>query len=492
MMRALPLALALACSARISSVSNKACPCVEPYVCSAKTGRCVPFTLEAPVGTVRIAEGATGFVTPTLVARGEGVRVTMVSLSSGIEVVSKEVHADQSGPLSLAVRIREDAAYGLGSVVVRAESGSTMEEIRAVIDVVGAPGSLDRSFGTLGVVEAPWEGGLHKPYALHAAHDGGVRVVGNAFGTFPSLFELTPRGDLLSPPTRLPKAGLVRFRSDGSFVHLLAETPSSLAVRSFDGHGNPIENVSVALGPLVLLDLVCGADGGLSVLAKEEPLSTTFLVARVLPSGRLNATFGSNGVLRVASDPTTVPHRGRLVERASGDLVLWLIQDAGVNGFTRKIVNATSGGQIQPEYAKELASVSTPSGEFVGLHATGDGTILASAERLYRVDPSGAVDPGFADPKKDPLPKKTSEWTELQSDEFGRILVSGAILGTPLWRGLSDGSPDDSFGVGGRLPLPPNGGSALAMTVQKDGRILLLVSQSIDSKERVRLLRVWP
>ena len=264
---------------------------------------------------------------------------------------------------------------------------------------------------------------------------------------------------------------LVRFLDDG-------------ALDPAFGDGGVVTLPSTALlGDATVQDLAVQPDGRIVTVGRARSGFTTAVgVARFLPDGSPDPTFGTNGQVLVTAAQGAAGHAlalqsdGRLVVAGTAyqgglDRLLQLRLDTdgsvdatlGTNG--RQIVTGAAGHHTVSRAAVRPDGRIVVSGQASGAHP---GTLL-----LARFTPDGALDPNFGD----------GGLVRHEGVYSGRGLVLTASTTTVVGHGhgnrmtvlrvLDDGQPDPTFGSGGRLDLWVGGTWGRAVAQDGQGRLLV-------------------
>ncbi|HZR81214.1 MAG TPA: M12 family metallo-peptidase [Candidatus Binatia bacterium] len=238
-------------------------------------------------------------------------------------------------------------------------------------------------------------------------------------------------------------------------------------------------------------------------------------VARFLPGGGLDGSFGSGGWAevsipgaRVSGEAVAVQPDGKLVVAGS------LEDDAGV---ALAIVRLTADGARDAEFSRDGMVVRRmanrrlwPSGIDVddagriAVAGTGEGAgpdAGRSFAFLARVRRGGALDRAFRNGLfEEPLPEAGGRIAALGRDPSGRLVVAGgAAVGTPGRGALAalrfspDGELDRAFGDHGIATAEPGDGeaSAEALAIAPDGAVVVAGawSAAADGKARLTVAR---
>ena len=244
------------------------------------------------------------------------------------------------------------------------------------------------------------------------------------------------------PDGKMVAAGVVAFSGNGGPVDfaLARYLPDGRLDRSFGDAGIVVTDVSPAASD-VLHALALQPDGRI-VVAGDTPTGgigdTKFVLARYQPDGRLDPTFGGDGIV------TTDLSEG---------------------------IDTARGLVLQPD------------GRLV---AVGDGR-TGSYPVAVRYLPDGSLDSTFGRGGTVTIagPMTGAMAAALQSD--GRIVVAGSANGTnpalAVARLFGDGTPDASFGDRGQVVTAVGWqASADAVVVQSDGRIAAAGAADIGSQ----------
>lgn len=257
-----------------------------------------------------------------------------------------------------------------------------------------APGDLDPTFGTNGITSTTVGGGV-RAFALVRLSDGGLVVAGVTLGA-------GDPGDAL----------LARYTEAGSLDPSFGGT--GIVRADFGGTDYAFAVVAQPDDKLVV------------AVSSYQNASSRFYLARYLPNGTLDPSFGGNGVVTVPID--------------------------GLAGLPY-------GLALQP-----------------------DGKILAAGPRgttgvdLARYTPTGALDTSFGSngTVTTPLsPNGTPMWYGVVVQPDGKVVVKANTgIGVELARYRGDGTLDETFGESGHVALM-RPFSATSLVLQPDGKLAL-------------------
>lgn len=295
----------------------------------------------------------------------------------------------------------------------------------------GQPGELDRSFSGDGRALTDFGGRDDQARAVAVQENGRILVAGRAgipdHGRRPALVRYRPNG-------RLDRS----FAGDGKAV--LRRCPSESA------------HVALALEPSgkLLVATACLFD------------LADLVLARFLPNGRLDRSFGRRGMTRLGIDG--VPEANAIATTPNGKIVV-----VGSTGDRERLILARfrRSGRVDRTFAQDGKLVTDfETGTYVrgdDLAIQRDGKLVVSGTvgnnwMVARFLRRGALDPEFADEGIAlSAPLLIGEAFGLALDGKGRILVGGTDYGGPqvtrfaLARYRRNGSLDPTFGGDGAV-----------------------------------------
>lgn len=377
---------------------------------------------------VLAALAAPGDLDPTFGVNGR------VVLSPGIESYATSAAVQPGGKILLAGLVDDQepppppppAPYGL-----RASNGDFLAAR------LNADGSLDSSFGAGGIVRTPIDlgnSGYDVAWAVAAGPGGTVVLGGDAItpgGTRDLAFvRYTSSGDLdtsfSGDGIQTLNVGLfdsvagVAVQPDGKIVAVGRGGTGFTVVRlQADGSLDPAFGssgiVDTLIGNLTLRDEAAAVtllgDGRILVAGTADydyPYPSDFALVRYLPNGRLDPSFGLNGIV-VTQKPGEQIVRALALTPTGGMVV------AGYGGQAFRLARYRPAGALDPTFGTG------------GIVSTLIGTLYADAHAVW-VQADGKVIAGGT--ARDGLP---SMWDELAVARYN-----------------ADGSLDTSFGDGGK------------------------------------------
>jgi uncharacterized delta-60 repeat protein len=306
----------------------------------------------------------------------------------------------------------------------------------AVGPAQAAPGGLDPSFGTGGILKTAVPGNQAPAVVLQP--DGKIVVTGSS--------------------------SVIRYKPDGS---LDSSFGTGGVVTRADTHFN-----ALALQP----------DGKILVagFAFNPPIPGVFELERYLPDGSLDPSFGSGGVATTRIFSGYQPEIGALALQADGKIIA-----AGGDGARVTVARYLPDGSLDTSFGPGGIVTTTPAaGEAQAVAVQSDGKIVVAGSgwpfadygSIVRYRPDGSLDPSFATGGIVATPLGPLHALVLQPD--GKILVGGGAYrflsqAFGVARYNPDGSPDLSFGTGGETMTDAGwSGGTQAIALQPDGDIV--------------------
>ncbi|MFZ4634618.1 MAG: T9SS type A sorting domain-containing protein [Saprospiraceae bacterium] len=229
---------------------------------------------------------------------------------------------------------------------------------------------------------------------------------------------------------RIVMGGCVTLPGQEGYVNLVARVDTN---GQFDGAFGQNGHVTIDLPTEyeMITEIIVLPNGHILIAGNaffgtsfQFPDATTVFVARLLPDGRIDTTFGTNGIV---------------YQRYEHDCRSSLLGDVVVDADDRIIL---SGGSYTP---------------YPGVY--GGATYCSHNINVCCYLPNGQPDPSFGKNGKLELPYTGGRAVALHIDELSRIMVAGVInAGVPVepgytlfYRLLPDGTPDTTFANNGRF-----------------------------------------
>lgn len=417
------------------------------------------------------------------------------------------------------------------------------------LPVLAQNGVLDHTFGTEGMVTNLLPGGASdvavqsdgtiiiagwaaEPGAQDLVTDillAGVRPDGTldaGFGTDGSTLTHVMRGDeatrlVILPDDRILVAGLTGLTGmpdplERPLAMLARYTPGGVLDPSFGDSGSIILDVEALFGPGAMhrvTDLAVDPAGLIYVAGSvhgnpnlEDALSVALLLARFLPDGTPDSSFGQDGVvlIDVPNDANAV-----LYVRPAQDGIVAAGGFASEGQNRLALLRFDLEGNPDPDFGTGDAQPVPFDGVSlrpVGLVDLPDGKILVAgtvetlADRgvgVARFLEDGSLDASFAGDGVALVPIMNRSLaggtvTDLyvnevlfMADEPGTVLIGGSVemsgLDFFLTRIDGNGEPDPNFGAGGIVTTDLDGFDMLTgLAVQPDGRVVAVGAQNLQ------------
>jgi uncharacterized delta-60 repeat protein len=385
---------------------------------------------------------------------------------------------------------------------------------------VAAGGALDTSFGKGGRVTTSFAGYGDTAYAVAIQRDGKIVAAGSGDGGPHFAFVLARYAKNGALDTSFGRGGKVRtsfpgklddgasavgIQRDGKIVaagsHATGRNSSDFALARYNPDGSL--DTSFGKGGMVTTSvgassfaqaLVIQPDGKIVAAGLGGPSKgpQAFALVRYNPDGSLDTSFGEGGMVTTGVGGSSFAQA--LVIQADGKIVA--AGGGGKSHYAFVLARYTTNGSLDVSFGKGGTVSTRFAGSFddeasaigiqrngkivvAGSHATGRNS---SDFALARYNPDGSLDTSFGKSGRVLTAfrgQATANALVIQSD--GKIVSAGANasnssgFGFMLARYLPDGSPDTSFGTGGKETTAFPGSSEAnlyALAIQVDGRIV--------------------
>ena len=295
----------------------------------------------------------------------------------------------------------------------------------------------------------------------------GGKAIGETFSPAEAVYALAVQGDKIivaSLPVPLykytvasPSLGLARFNANGS----LDET------FGIDGEATP------PLG---------GAQGTAFAVQPDEKIvvagdsSNEFVVARYLPDGAVDQTFGQGGSVEFGGADVFQP----LAVAIQGDgkiIVGGNDRSLYAGGDQSVVARLLPNGGLDPSFGTG-GEIATPDGLSVSaILLQADGKILIDNGNVERLNANGTLDSAFGNGGFLLRYVAVGPGIPMALQSDGKILVVDDA--TTLYRFNSDGSPDTTFGVGGAVQSPAPIEEAARVIVENSGDIVVAEGSAV-------------
>jgi uncharacterized delta-60 repeat protein len=371
------------------------------------------FTLSLASDKLPVLQGAMASVEVTVTRKAGfagAVTLSDAGLPAGATFAPVTIGEGET-KATLVLTATAEAPHSLPTAVtIRGTSGALHDEEPLTVTVYGAPGTLDTSFAAGGKIAVPVGAGEDYAFAMAVQADGKLLVAGRA---------AEHKGDL----------AIVRLERDGA----LDTTFGAGGKVTTDVAGNADTAYAIAVQP----------DGKIVVAGAAIVTGTApdFVVARYLPTGAPDASFGTAGVVTTAfGDDADTAYA--LVIQPDGKIVVGGDSNQGTSktGIDFALARYDADGKLDATFG----DVATP-GKAV--------TAIAS---------SSGRDSIYALALQDVGGEK-------------RIVAAGGEGDFVLARYTSNGQLDAGFGAGGKIARVFDSiiGAARAVQVAADGKLLV-------------------
>lgn len=340
----------------------------------------------------------------------------------------------------------------------------------------GGPGCLDQTFGyPTGKVLTNTDGAVPENLDLDQAH-----------------------GIAIQPDGKIVVAGMTTNpmnTQQNSFLVLRYNTDGSLDT----GFGNGVGWVTTGFSPGSSdwgQAIALQPDGNIIVVGKSTTASrntatTLIAVARYLPNGALDGTFGNGGKLTISFGSTkqTSDTEGRcVVIQSDGKIIV-----GGFAGSSGALARLNSNGSLDTSFGSGGRVTSSVSGSTESVAIQGDGKIVFGGQTnggrksntdfaVTRLNATGTIDTSFGSNgiANADFGGANDRISSIKIDGSGNIValgMTGTSLATDnfaLARFLPNGQIDTTFGTGGKVMTDVFAywDSGQAAAIQPDGKIL--------------------
>lgn len=340
-----------------------------------------------------------------------------------------------------------------------------------------APGDLDPTFGSGGFVLDPMNGNDAQARALAIDATGRIVVAGPvANNVIDDDFGVL----------RLDAGG----NADAGFGSGGRAYASYSANSDDEGYGVAV----LADGSIVV--------GGLTFISDGSGNYPDFSAVRLDATGGIDTSYGNHGNGWMTSGRAGGDYGIAMAAGAAGVVLSGYVDDGG-GGIDAAALRLDTLGMPLPLFGDAgvlVADPDTNSSFAVALSPDGNvvlgGHLEGSGAFVQRVDATGVADPAFAGDGRAEIGALLDRVEDLLVLADGRIVVAGYVgQEAAIVRLTSAGSPDASFGSGGRYTLAPasvgaTGVRATAVAVQPDGSIVAAGIANAVGEVSVLALRV--
>ncbi|THF70922.1 hypothetical protein E7T06_05010 [Deinococcus sp. Arct2-2] len=405
--------------------------------------------------------GFSGAVTVALSGLPAGATSSSVTIPEGLV----------SG--TVTVKAAANAAHSPPTAVTLTATSGTLRAAKTLtVTVRGRAGSLDTTFGAGGTAKIATGSGFDYVYAVAQQSDGKLVVAGEISGAYNDF-------------------GIIRLMRDG------APDPSfgtgGQVVIDFAGDRDTARAVALQKDGKIVVA------GGATVPGDTE----RFGLLRLNPDGTLDSTFGTGGKLTTAFPASSADRAGALLILPDNRIVVGgqASRSSSTTGVDFALARYLPGGALDPTFGSG-GQVITPVGsssssdKIYALALQGDKIIAGGGDAfaVVRYSADGMPDGSF-----DASAVTTSGIVHsIATDDQGRVIVAGeqATISTVM-RLSSNGTPDPAFGMGGKTTLNLNPGlesRATGVALQLDGKLVVggWVQETNSTNANFALTRLTP
>jgi uncharacterized delta-60 repeat protein len=299
-----------------------------------------------------------------------------------------------------------------------------------------------------------------------------------------------------------PAANDLAIQPDGKIVAVGSENDRLYVVR-YDLDGSPDETFDsdgIALLDgirFTLPDLAIQSDGKIVVAGHYLSTSKFIRVARFNTDGSLDTSFGSLGTVSTEFG-LGADYPGAVAIQPDGKIVVAGSRSMAGTSHDFAVVRYLPNGSLDNSFSGDGILTTDFQSSFdraYDVAVQSDGKIVAAGVArssasgddfaVARYDSNGVLDPTFGPGGKVTVPvgagTEGDQADSLKLQPDGKILAAGSVYVQGLDREFalvrlnSDGSPNQSFGTGGRIitPFTTSNDIANSVAVQSDGRILV-------------------
>ena len=365
----------------------------------------------------------------------------------------------------------------------------------------------------LGLAAPPVSGAGPAAAALDATFGQGGKVVvrppGEA-GEWPGGEAVQPDGDIVVAGTAAPaRSGyvflLLRFLPDGRLDPAFGT--GGRVWTDLVTLATPLRGAvtgDVALGSSTASAVVVQPDGKIIVGGSTQSGgSTAFAVLRYLPDGRPDPSFGSDGLALTDFDAATNDAVTSLALLPDGRILA-----AGAAGDAAALARYLPDGRLDTTFGDARnGTVTTTHGllNALGLATEPGGKLLVAGQAgtpggpfdigVARYSADGVLDPGFGHGGVMTTDLgSTGEWPAGVASGPGGTVVVGGASGSSfvMLRYTADGRLDPAFGTAGVTRAGPDIGGAHAMVQLPDRRVVLVGERVAGDWREVALARYLP
>ncbi len=256
--------------------------------------------------------------------------------------------------------------------------------------------------------------------------------------------------------------GQIESAKDGNFI--IVDGSSGGQLQKIDSDGNFVTSFTTFNESGNYGNIFIDNSGKIYLLIQNN---NVFSIARILPNGILDTSFGING--KISLNPNY--YYGKILLNSNNEIFIAGKQQISQTNRNIIVTKISSNGLIDTTFGTN-GSFIYPGGEYVGdasfIEILDDGKILGLTSGslcngnncfgliMYRLLPNGVLDTSFKNAGTFVLPiQSNSTPSELKRHQDGDYIVSGTGLRTMYAIKMdSDANLDSSFGLNGKIITP--------------------------------------
>jgi uncharacterized delta-60 repeat protein len=289
-------------------------------------------------------------------------------------------------------------------------------------------------------------------------------------------------------------------------------TPDGVLDSSFNG-GNV--TFSAGMGLASPDAMVIQPDGKIVVVGESTPWTSGPFgtpmnqgwVARYLPNGTPDTSFGNNGVMNIDSPDSVAPQSGvtSVAVQPDGKLLLGIRRKLSGNSVLYTLQRWNADGSLDPTWGGGDGIVDIPTADgfsysIANLQVMPDGRVVGTVYRnIVRFNSNGSFDTTFDNDGIKELGAIAGDPYDLAVSASGKITMAGLAPSSmnywkfAVYKFRSDGSTETGFGNNGLLVLNPVGTGAnsnsSACAFDTQGRVVV-AGNATSTPNRVTVVRL--
>jgi uncharacterized delta-60 repeat protein len=383
-------------------------------------------------------------------------------------IVKTLVGAQNSYITGLALQSNGDiVAVGMATITTATKAkGKTVTNDTFAVARYTSTGSLDSTFGSNGIVTTavcvapslldPGDTGLPGAKAVAIQTDGKIVVAGGVnTGTIPNF-----TGD--------NEFAIARYNVNGTLDTTFG-SGGIVLTPSFGNHQDEATSLTLQANGDIL---VAGATYNLSAQNVYTPIAMA--VARYLPTGQLDSSFGSGGIVTGVAPAGTTALANGVIVLGTGEIVMGGWSTSGTS-YVATLACLTSTGQVKSNFGNSGFAISSINAKAFGIAQGPNGDLMAPCLAydamndlaVVAFQPSGAVDTTFGINGASTVnfSNNTSRGRNIALQSDGKIVVAGSTVPSGTTLALARFLPPDTkIGSFTATPNPVTAGSSVTLS----------------------------